>query len=210
MRVYITILALICSLTLRAEQFSILSCSVLEQDKTAIESAVYDLNNDITAAVILTIDSSQDIKVIGNIVRQVRVGKNKYIVYITDGTRKINIYSTGYLPLELDFSTYKGMNRGLKGGMTYSLCLKTIVNAGSQLPRKDYGLGSNVLMFKSDLPLSKITVNEVEWKISDNMAKKLVPFGQYHYVATNQSGQQLEGEIEVTNALGNKVVKLEF
>ena len=73
-----------------------------------------------------------------------------------------------------------------------------------------YPTGSRILSFSSDNKLKQVVVNDINWNLVDNSAKRLLPYGKYKYKALNTEGKCLRGEIELLPAIGSKIVKLNF
>lgn len=203
----IVILGLLASIYMYAQEVEVSVCRLSASDTIPSLPARYDINNDISARVDILCDKLAEVEVRGNVVGNIINYEGRLIVYLCDGTRKIHLYSAGNLPLEIDFTTYPDTKYGVKGGEIYALSV-SVPPSESSLP--DYGIGSKMLLFESDIPLDKLVVNGEKWNVSGKFAKKLVPYGEYGYEAYSSSNEKISGTVKVDNSLGNKRVKLKF
>ena len=194
-----------------AQTLNISSCSIQEQDSTAIKQARYDLNNQIAAAIVFLMDGNQNMEFRGSIIGDVVKEKDRHIVYIADKTKRLHIYCSGYLPTEIDFTAYSDSSKGVSGGKTYYVSIKEEIRETG----KDYGKGSTILLFTSDVPIEKLLVNGQEWEIETwglgSSSKQLVPFGKYHYEVYTNSHEAISDDVEVIdNLFSVQNVKLNF
>lgn len=190
--------------TANAQTLNIVSCAIQEGENIAANRSRYDLNENIAAVVVFTGTGGRDMDFRGNIIGDVIKEDSRYIVYLADRTKRLHIYCTDCVPAEIDFTKYADSEKGVLGGKTYSVSLVLPVKS------KDYGTGSNVLVFESDVELKKVLVNNEEWQITGNTAKRLVPFGKYYYEIQSVTNKTASGEVEVVNMFGNQKVKIEF
>ena len=188
-----------------AQEISVQSCAINPQDCTATSSPRIDLNGDITAALKIYYPKGANLDFRGNVVGEVAKSDEFYLIYLVGGTKQLHIYKEGAVPLEVDFTQYTDCPKGLIAGKTYELYLKE-----SSKVKKDYGRGSNIVLFKSDTPLSKLIVDGQQWQVNGMTAKRLMPYGEYEYEATSISNQTIKGTVEVTKSFGNKIVNLQF
>lgn len=201
----ILIVITISLISAKAQQVAVQSCSIMEQDCTATDSLRYDLNGDLTTVVKFHFDKDCTPEFRGNIIGKPIKRESEWIIYLTGRTRKIYVYMDNSLPIEIDFTKFKDSTKGLLAGKTYLVELKT-----SEQRKLDFGKGSNVLVFNSDAPLSKLIVNGQEWQVDGNTFKRLMPYGEYEYSAYSESQKKLSGTVVVKNTLGNTIVKLKF
>lgn len=188
-----------------AQQVAVLSISLQKEDSTAIQYPRYDLNGDLTGVIKIYYTGDKDIGFRGNIVGNVVIQSDCRMFYLIGGTRRLHIYMEGSTPMEVDFTKYPDLERGIIGGNTYYMQLKEYPDNN-----KIYDKGSNILIFKSDIPIKRLSVNGYDWPINGLTAKRLMPFGEYEYRAYSISDKLLTGKVEVVESIGNIIVKLKF
>lgn len=206
MKSLIIVVYLIASLVnIRAQEIAVQSCVINPQDCTAFSSPRIDLNGDITAAVKIYYPEKSNLDFRGNVVGEVSKNEDFYTVYLVGGTKQLHIYKDGTVPLEVDFTQYTDNHKGLIAGKTYELYLKNVSTT-----KKNFGKGSNIVIFISNTPFSKLIVDGQQWQINGTSAKRLMPYGEYEYEATSTTNQTIRGTVEVTKSFGNKIVNLQF
>lgn len=193
-----------------AQQLTIRSCSIQKQDSTAIKAPRYDINDNIAAVVVFQMNGNQEMEFRGNIIGQSIKEDNRYIVYVADKTKWLHIYCSGYIPTKIDFTNYTDSGKGVLGGKTYQVSILGDAPMLDTDKKKNYEKGSNMLVFNADVPLRKVIVDGEEWNVTGNTAKRLVPFGEYHYEIQADSYNRITGDVEVKKTLGSQVVKLKF
>ena len=203
MKKYLLLITLLISTVLSAQEFSITRFTEAINDSTALSSPRYDFNDDICAALIVEIVSMNDISFTGNIIGDISKKGDRYLLYLTNGTKRIKLMHEDYLPMTVDFTQF---NISIKGGHTYELLLSA---NKPQNQDSSYGSGAQYLIFKSSVPLTKVIVNGEEWPIVDGKAKKMVPLGKYEYVV-EASELTSRGEAEVKSTATSKVVNIRF
>lgn len=192
-------------ISVNAQTLDVLSCTIQVSENIAESRPRYDLNDMPAAVVIFPETGDRQMEFRGNVIGETIKDGDRHIVYLADRTKRLHIYCAGFIPMEIDFTDYADSQRGLVGGSTYCISF-----AATSPAKKDYGTGSNVLIFDADVPLSKVIVNGETWPVSGQTAKRLVPFGEYSYEVYADSYETIEGKTEVVNTFGNQVVKLEF
>lgn len=190
----------------RAQSIEIVNCHEVEGDETALRAARLDLNGNLTAALVF-LTELDGIVVRGNVIGEPVREPGRVTVFLTEGTKMIQVFSDGNLPIDLDFTDFPALQNGLKGGITYSVEVKTLTD---EAPPKTVEKGSNMLQFRADQPLRRLSVGGEEWKVSGTTAKKLMPFGEYDFTAESESGITRKGKAVVKNAFGSCVVNLRF
>lgn len=187
---------------IQAQELKVTKITMLDADKTAVESPRYDLNNELCAVVKVKVESMDDLSFTGNIVGQATHNQDTYMLYLATGTRRLRIMHQNYLPLVVEFAEF-GIS--IEGGRCYEISIAS--NAPKQ--QGQYGAGAQYLVFKSSSPLSEVVVNGEQWTISEGKAKKMVPLGKYEYQA--KSGDlQARGTVEVTSTATSKIVNVKF
>lgn len=193
------------ALSVQAQELTVKSFALETSNNIAVSRPRYDLNDEIAAAVIFVAPEGMHLEFRGNVIGNSIREDGLHVAYLANKTKRVHVYATGQLPIEIDFTQYADSQKGVLGGKTYRMSLT--------LPekKKDYGTGSNTLIFQADANLRKIWVNGEEWTVTGNTAKRLVPFGAYHYRALADScDKAVVGDVEVVKMLGNKIVKLKF
>lgn len=192
-------------INLYGEDLTVVSVKADDATNIALEYPRYDLNQELTGVLIIQGLDPNEFSIRGNIVGEVIKENGICIVYLIEFTKKITIYSDIAIPLEINLGDYEDLKKGVMGGKTYRLILdKTKI-------RKDYGPGSNILMFKSDTPFSELIVNGASWSISNGTtSKQLVPFGEYEYKAFAEGYEPIEDFVIVKESLGSKIIHLNF
>ena len=187
-----------------AQTLNIASCVIQDVDNIAMNKPRYDLNDNIAAVVVFTGVGNRDMDFRGNIIGGVIKEDSCHIVYLADKTKRLHIYCSDCVPAEIDFTEYSNSEKGVLGGKTY--CVSLV------MPKKDkdYGIGSNVLVFESNTPLQSVIVNGEEWHFNGTTSKRLVPYGEYHYEIHSDTNEIITGDVEVTGSFGNQIVRLNF
>lgn len=190
---------------LYGEDLTVLSIRADDATNIALEYPRYDLNQELTGVLIIQGLDTNEFTIKGNIVGEVIKENGISIVYLIESSKKITIYSDEAIPLEINLADYEDLKKGVVGGKTYRLILDR--------PKisKDYGPGSNILLFKSEIPFSELIVNGNSWSISDGTtSKQLVPFGEYKYKAFAEGYAPVDGFVIVNESLGSKIIHLNF
>lgn len=89
-------------------------------DLTASVNQVLDLNNNPCGLVKVQL-AAQDAEFGGNIIKPVKHETSQYLVYMTEGSKMLNVQCPGYLPLMVYFRDY-GIQR-IEAKQTYVLTL---------------------------------------------------------------------------------------
>ena len=104
-----------------AQEYQVKNFQLAANDPAARENAVKDLNGDACALVkLLANDKVQ--KVEGNIIGQPQRKGSYTWIYLTNGTRRIDLHFSKHLSLSVTFADY-GIT-SVKGGNTYLLSLE--------------------------------------------------------------------------------------
>lgn len=176
-----------------------------QENNIAQTSPRYDLNDNKCAAIIIMPEENGELQFRGMVVGKVEKKSTRYILYMPMKTKRLYIYHSNYMPLQIDFTKYEDSSNGLEGGCTYCLSL-----VGDKVKKKTYPKGAANLIFVSNVPLKKIVVNGLEWLVNGKMSKRLVQYGEYNYEAYADGYLPITGTIEVVKALWGKSVNLNF
>ena len=204
----LVLIALLVPWFITAQNLEIKSFELSRDENIAMTNARYDLNNDLTSVVIIEGIPDDGVEIHdGSVIDCIKTSESVCTLYILDRTKKITVYSPGFLPLEVRFDSYEFTKSGVIGGTTYKLVLS------KPKKKKEYGAGSKMVIFRSNEPISRLVVDGNEWDIPEEnpvMLKRLMPYGEYDYKITSISGKMKEGIVEVDNSFGSKTVNINF
>ena len=192
-----------------SQNLSVSSVKMIQSDSTCFISPRYDLNGNACAVIKVfasSITGSLDFK--GNIIGDVKLDGSLYTIYVTDRTKRIKVYHPNYIPETIDFTQYEDSRKGIEGNHVYSISISGNDNMKSS--KNSYVSGSRILSFSSDVPLRQLFVNGVEWKITNNSSKRLMPYGEYEYEAVTDGNVRKKGKVELKPSIGSYIVKIEF
>ena len=176
-------------------------------DSLAYSNPRFDNNNELCAMVVLDAKNIFGIKVRGMILDSLRVGDTLY-VYVPNRTKRLTINSTDHLPFCLDLVQLFHNNHGAVGGLTYHVSLMGNEPTNTKQERSKE---SNYLIFKSQVPISRLVVNGKEWAVTNfHKFSRLVPCGQYHYTASSIGHPDVKGSVVVIKSIGPVEVSLDF
>lgn len=191
------------STVIDAQEFIVEKVAEISSEEVAAIDPREDLNGDPCAALIVECLSVDNIFFSGNIIGDVERKNDTYLLYITEGTKRIKLMHEDYFPATIEFLQY---GTTIKGGHMY----KVVLNAKNPMVgNSTYNNGAQYLILKSSVPLTKAIVNGEEWDIIDGKAKKLVPLGRYEYVV-EAGNMQSTGVAEVKSTATSNVVNIKF
>lgn len=192
-----------------SQNLSVSSVKMIQSDSTCFISPRHDLNGNACAVIKVfasSITGSLDFK--GNIIGDVKFDGSIYTIYVTDRTKRIKVYHPNYIPETIDFTQYDDSKKGIEGNHVYYV---SILGNDSIKPDNTSNIsGSRILSFSSDVPLRQLFVNGVEWKITDNTSKRLMPYGEYEYEAVTDGNVHKTGKVQLKPSIGSYIVKIEF
>ncbi|MBQ0023999.1 MAG: hypothetical protein KBT29_12275, partial [Prevotellaceae bacterium] len=119
-RVLSTLLFTICLISAYAQELSVKSFYFASNDISGSSQLRLDGNGDACALVKVQL-ATQGAKFSGNTVGNAPYNSGEYWVYMTEGSKNLQVRHDNYLPLDVNFADY-GIN-SLKGKMTYVLTL---------------------------------------------------------------------------------------
>lgn len=174
-----------------------------------LSTAPKDLNGKSTAIVVLQFQNPiNNVSFKGNIIEQLVLNGNTYVLYVADITKRITIQHEDYYPFVLDF---RNNNIRIEGGHSYRVFLENKKKEASIASKQE--LGSQYLVFRSETIVKRLKVDDENWETENwygLVARKMVPFGIYHYKAESEDGKKIKGEVKVNSKLSSKVVHLNF
>lgn len=192
-----------------AQELSVLSCKRVLSDSTFIVSPRYDINDKACAVVKVfanNISGPLDFK--GNIVGQVISNGSIYTIYVLDKTKRLKLLHTDYYPITIDFTEFEDSRVGLEGNNVYYVSVSGTKDTNSD--KTTNVTGTRVLSFSSDAPLRQLFVNGIEWKVTNNTSKRMLPYGVYEYDAITDGNVHKKDKVELSPSIGSKVVIIEF
>ena len=194
-----------------AQNLTIATCKFSPTDSTYIISPRYDINDNPCSIVkVFTRGVVGKLKFKGNIIGEVIEEGDNYIIYVLNKTKRINVYHMDYTPSIIDFTQYDDSKTGVEQNKVYYVHIEDNKRNLVSTSNVTYPTGSRILSFSSDNKLKQLVVNDIDWQIVDNSAKRLLPYGKYKYEAIDTEGRCLRGEVELLPAIGSKIVKLNF
>ena len=122
MRTFFCIIALsfLCNINIVAQKLSVESFFVKTSDITARTQPRQDLNGNDCALIKVQLAAS-GAEFDGNVVGNVSYNKSEYLVYMSEGSKRLSVKLEGYLPLEASFEDY-GI-KALEGKTTYVMTI---------------------------------------------------------------------------------------
>lgn len=209
-RCFFIVIATFISLNSFAQNLTINSCKYCQTDSTYIVLQRYDINDNPCAIIkVFPKDIKGKLEFKGNIIGEVINNDDHYVIYVLNKTKRISVFHTDYTPEVIDFTKYDDTSMGVEQNKVYYVQIAGDTKNTSSSDMV-YPSGSRVLSFSSDNELKQLVVNDIDWQIVDNSAKKLLPYGEYKYEAIDTEGRCLKGEVELLPAIGSKIVKLNF
>ncbi len=197
-RVLSTLLFTICLISAYAQELSVKSFYFASNDISGSSQLRLDGNGDPCALIKVQL-ATQDAKFSGNTVGNVAYNSGEYWVYMTEGSKNLQVRHDNYLPLDVNFADY-GIN-SLKGKMTYVLTLllpQSRVNQEQNLVVKVMPQDATIL----------IDGDIVETK--NGQATLTLSVGNHSYNAAKTGYIKQQGEIKLTaDAPGKLVIELD-
>lgn len=192
-----------------SQNLSVSSVKMIQSDSTCFISPRYDLNGNACAVIKVFANSITGLlEFKGNIIGDVKVDGSLYTIYVTDRTKRIKVYHPNYIPETIDFTQYEDSRKGIEGNHVYSVSISGNDSMKSSISSNVSG--SRILSFFSDVPLRQLFVNGVEWKITDNTSKRLMPYGEYDYEAISEGNMRKVGHVELVPSIGSMIVRITF
>lgn len=186
------------------------TCFLYDKDSASVVPPRNDINDTPCSIVkILAKNIVGALNFKGNIVGDVIKEDSIYTIYLIDKTKRLKVYHADYIPETIDFTSYEQSRTGVEGERVYC-----VIISGQKEENESnvfYPKGSRVLAFFTNRKLQSLVVDGIEWKpLNENTVKRLLPYGLHKYNAVCDTGQHLEGEVELLPAIGSKIVKLNF
>ncbi len=189
-RLLSTLLLLLCLISAGAQELKIKSFSLDANDITASSQQRLDGNGEPCALVKVQL-AVQGATFSGNTVGNVGYDNGEYLVYMTEGSKNLQVKHFSYLPVDINFAEY-GINR-LKGKMTYVLTLLLPTNASGPAD-----LGGNYLVMSVKPANATVTIdgNELEAQ-STGEYMKTFGYGSHSYTVSSAGYMKKSGTFNI-------------
>lgn len=205
----IFLIGLLLSLTAKAQELSVKSFVLDEQDLSANDFRRQDRNGQSCALLKVVMNDNID-RVEGNVIGQIVDHNGVKWVYLTEGTRMVRIIPSHHLPLMINFSDYQV--KSLKGRMTYVLTLsggkvkKQKVKELTQEPEEPYN-GKYIETFTiGGVSFNMIRVSGGKFLMGATPEQKVAATDDEKPVHEVKVSTYWIGETEVTQALWEAVM----
>lgn len=174
--------------------------------RLAYDYPKYDNGDNLCALVIFKMQYLNNIKVKGGFVFDTISHGDSLFVYVADHAKNITIYHSDFETAVLNLPDYINDAYGARSGRTYLFELR-----GSTAIRHERSKESNYVYVKSDVPLSGFTFDGKSWSANGKRSlNKLVSCGEYHYHATAEGYNDINGTVDVTKSLEPVSIILKF
>ncbi len=198
-RVLLTLIALLCIISASAQKLTIESFSLDANDITASSQQRLDGNGDPCALVKVQL-AVQGATFSGNTVGNVGYDNGEYLVYMTEGSKNLQVKHFSYLPVDVNFADY-GIN-SLKGKKTYVLTLI--------LPQANNVNQIQTLAIKINPKDAIILIDGDVVETTNGQATIPLPVGDHRFNATKTGYIKQQGEITLTaDAPGKLIIELD-
>lgn len=194
-------LLLLCGLpAMQAQDLTIVDFQSTMNPMT-VEMQRRDFNNDICALVKVQLPVS-GVTFEGNIVGDTPFKTNEYWVYLTSGTKFLQVKCPGHYPLQIDFRNL-GIE-GLVGKHIYTLRLKASQTALGGPQQADPGANYLVLDITPKTGLS-VRVDGQTQPVEDGMVRVYLKYGNHTYRIEADGYAPAEGQVTISS--GGKTTK---
>lgn len=184
---------------IKAQTIFVDSIQLLSEDVCLNYTPRYDLNDNECALIIVSIEQ-QGVQFRGNIVGDVEIKNNKYYIHVPNMTKRINFQHADFLPGIIDFSE---KNMKIIGGKVYAVKLSAeATETVFPIVKKQY------LIFLLQQPKSSLIVNGEKWEVTNGVAKRKVPLGEYTYMVSLDGYKEKVGTITMNNEMKKEVIKV--
>ncbi|WP_302612319.1 PEGA domain-containing protein [uncultured Muribaculum sp.] len=186
----ILLLVLICPFNSRSQDLVVLDCRATA-DPMLVSMQRTDANNDICALVRVLMPVG-GVKFSGNTVGDVSFDGSEYRVYLTSGTKFLQISCPGHYPLRIDFRDY-GIN-SLESKRIYELKLKA--QAFVQPQAADPGANYLILNVKPEQGVT-IKVDGTDQVVEGGTTSVYLKYGRHSYRVEANGYSPEEGTVEI-------------
>lgn len=171
-RLLLSILFFCLVIPVAADELSIRSFEPLTNDLTARTDAVLDLNGNKCALIKVALPQGGEFS--GNVIRQ-NYHINEYLVYITQGSKYLQLRYPGMETLMIDLNPFTE-NKGVESGVTYRLRLD--IRSGSD-NRKELITGNYLLLDITPKTGLLVKINGKSQAVSDGQVSTYLELGSY-------------------------------
>ncbi len=193
-RILTTLLFTICLISTYAQELSVKSFSLASNDISASSQLRLDGNGD-ACALVKVLLATQGASFEGNVCGDVKYDKGEYWVYMTEGSKYLEIKHDSFIKLSVNFADY-GIN-SLKGKNTYVLTLVLPQN-------QNQGEQDLIIRVTPEDAIILIDGDVVETK--KGQASLRLPIGSHSYNATKTGYMKQQGEIKLTADVPGKLI----
>jgi len=199
------------SCAMRGQEFKLQEIKEFVNDSLISKPLPVDLNNNISAVVVLSFkEQINGVSFRGNIIKRDSIKSSVYVLYVSQGTKRITLQHEDFYPFVLDFQ-----ENGIKieGGHAYHAMIDNITSENTNSLSdivKQQKIEVRQLVFKSDTPIQKLLVNGNVWLFEKGISSKSVPCGTYRYHAESTDGRVVDGQVDVSSKSLMKNVKINF
>ncbi len=147
---------------------------------------------------------ADNVEFFGNVIQPVEHKTGDYWVYMTGGTKMLQIKSPSFLPLMINFADY-GID-ALIPKMTYVITLSLPAAAAPQ--QQSATSGRNYLIMNISPANAKVTVDGAEREVRDGKVKTLLRHGTYTYHVEAPGYLPEDGQVTVGSDRAERTVTL--
>ena len=147
---------------------------------------------------------ADNVEFFGNVIQPVEHKTGDYWVYMTGGTKMLQIKSPSFLPLMINFADY-GID-ALIPKMTYVITLSLPAAAAPQ--QQSATSGRNYLIMNVSPANAKVTVDGAEREVRDGKVKTLLRHGTYAYHVEAPGYLPEDGQVTVGSDRAERTVTL--
>ena len=171
---FVIIAMAMCAVTAVAQKAVVEGFEVASMDLSARTNARLDLHG-VRCALVKVRVIADGVVFRGNTIGEPEKHPGEYWVYLTDGTKMVEIASDTFLPFMYYFK------EPLQSGVTYVLTLQAPQGAGAAQPQRKK---QNFLALKVTPPSAHVTVDGMEIALENGTGSKLLPVGTHSYRVT--------------------------
>ncbi len=183
-------LSFLCNINIVAQELNVESFFVKTNDITARTQPRQDINGNDCALIKVQLAAS-GAEFGGNVVGNVSYNKSEYLVYMSEGSKRLNVKLEGYLPLEACFEEY-GI-KALEGKTTYVM---TISGASVARQIEAPKIKTGWIILESDPSGASVYINN-EFVGNTPLNNYKQSYGTYQYRLESPNYHPATGTIEL-------------
>ena len=191
-KVFSTFLVLfLCNIGIHAQKLNVESFVVKSNDITARTQPRQDINGNDCALVKVQLAASNAVFE-GNVIGDVAYNTSEYLVYMAQGSKRLNVKLEGYLPLEVNFQDYD--IKTLEPKTVYMLTISGVMNNKGQEPVR---IKTGWIILDSDPPGASVYIND-EFVGNTPLSNYKQAYGTYQYRLESPNYYPATGVIELS------------